>query len=141
MSSAILASLEFHPQNYKKNHRQSTLTQYNVIIILVFYHVTLTPILTRTLTLAVSLAVSWAGTLYIHFPGFLPLTEFCRVKNSLYVQVLRSIISAALLHCTRAVGVNQILRRDSAGRPSRGTSVPHLLVSSQCFAINYQSQA
>jgi len=29
------------------------------------------------------LAVSWAGTLYIHFPGLLPLREFCQVQNSL----------------------------------------------------------
>jgi len=57
--------------------------------------------------------VSWAGTLYIHFRGLLPLTEFCRVQNSLCIQVLRSPISllAALLHGTRAVGVNQTLRR------------------------------
>ena len=48
------------------------------------------------------LTVSWAGTLYTHFRGFLPLTEFCRVQNSLYVQVLRSPILAALLHGTPA---------------------------------------
>jgi len=40
-----------------------------------------------------------------------PLTEFCRVQNSLCVQVLRSPILAALLHGTRAVGVSQTLRR------------------------------
>jgi len=37
-----------------------------------------------------SLAVSWVGTLYIHFWGLLPLTEFCYVQNSLCVQALRS---------------------------------------------------
>jgi len=59
------------------------------------------------------LTVSWAGTLYTHFRGFLPLTEFCRVQNSLYVQVLRSPILGGLLHGTRAAGVNQTLRRAS----------------------------
>ena len=34
------------------------------------------------------LAVSWAGTRYIHFQGLLPLTEFCQVQNSLCVCVL-----------------------------------------------------
>ena len=57
------------------------------------------------------LAVSWAGTLYIHFLGSCPLTEFCQVQNSLCVQVLRSRILAALLHCTPAAGVSQTLRR------------------------------
>jgi len=57
------------------------------------------------------LAVSWACTLYIHFGGSCPLTEFCQVQNSLYVQVLRFPILAALLHGTRAVGVSQALRR------------------------------
>ena len=28
--------------------------------------------------------------MYMHFRGLLPLTEFCQVQNSLYVQVLRS---------------------------------------------------
>ena len=46
------------------------------------------------------LAISWAGTLCIHFRGLLPLTEFCPVQNSLYVQVLHSRILAALLHGT-----------------------------------------
>jgi len=42
--------------------------------------------------------VFWAGTLHIHFPGLLPLREFCQVQNSLCVQVLHSSILAALLH-------------------------------------------
>ena len=53
------------------------------------------------------LAVSWlvhyiyTGTLYIHFRrGSGSLTEFCPVRNSLYVQVLPSLILAALLYCT-----------------------------------------
>ena len=29
------------------------------------------------------LAVSWAGTLYIHFDSSCPLTEFCQLQNSL----------------------------------------------------------
>jgi len=62
------------------------------------------------------LAVSWAGTLYIHFWGCCPLTEFCRaqsplcVQGPLCVQVLRSML-ATLLHGIRAVRVSQSLRR------------------------------
>jgi len=53
---------------------------------------------------------------YIYiFAGFCPLTEFCHVKNSLCVQVLRSPILAALLHGTRVVGVSQTLRRLAEG--------------------------
>jgi len=57
--------------------------------------------------------VSWVGTLYMHFRALLncPLTEFCPVQNSLYVQVLRSPILTALLHGTPATGVSQTLRR------------------------------
>jgi len=57
------------------------------------------------------LAVSWAGTLYIHFGGSCPLTELCHVQSSLCVKVLPSTILAALglLHGTRAVGVGQTL--------------------------------
>ena len=58
-----------------------------------------------------SLAVSWAGTLYVHFWGSCPLTEFCHVQNSLCVQVLRSRILAGLLHGTPAAGLSQTLRR------------------------------
>ena len=49
------------------------------------------------------LAVSWPGTLYIHFRDLLPLTEFCHVQNSLCVhlctiaQVSRA-ISSQLRH-------------------------------------------
>jgi len=57
------------------------------------------------------LRVSWAVTLYIHFRRHLPLTEFCAVQNSLYVQVLRSPVLAALLHGTPTAGVSQTLRR------------------------------
>jgi len=50
--------------------------------------------------------------IYIYiFGGSGPLTEFCPVQNSLYVQVLRSPILAALLHGTPAAGVSQTLRR------------------------------
>ena len=61
------------------------------------------------------LAVYWAGTLYI-LGGSYPLTEFCQVRNSLCVQVLRSPILAPLLHGTRAVGVSQTFRRSAEGR-------------------------
>jgi len=65
------------------------------------------------------------------------LTEFCPVQNSLYVQVLRSLLLTALLHGTPAAGVSQTLRRGtrngttelsqrrhlySAGRPLRWAS-------------------
>jgi len=78
----------------------------------------------------------------MHFWRHLPLTEFCPVQNSLYVQVLRSSILAALLHGTPAAGVSQTLRRGtrngvielsqrrhlySAGRTSRWASA-HILV-------------
>jgi len=58
------------------------------------------------------LAVSWADTYYIYiFGGSCPLTEFCQVHDSLYVQVLHSPILAALLHGTPAAGVSQTVRR------------------------------
>jgi len=44
------------------------------------------------------------------FGGSCPLTEFCHVQNSLYVQVLRSPILAALLHGTPAADLSQTLR-------------------------------
>jgi len=50
-------------------------------------------------------------TLYTFLGGFCPLTEFCQVQNSLYVQVLRSPILSALLHGTQPAGVSEILRR------------------------------
>jgi len=56
------------------------------------------------------LAVSWSATLYIHFWGLLPLTEFCPVQHSVYVQDLRSSMLAALLHGTPAAGLSQTLR-------------------------------
>ena len=50
------------------------------------------------------------------FPGALaPLTEFFPVQNSLYVQVLRSLILALLLHGTPTAGVSQTLRRWTEG--------------------------
>jgi len=55
------------------------------------------------------LAVSWAGTPYI-FGGSCSLTEFSPVQYSLYVQVLRSPILAALMHNTPVAGVSQTLR-------------------------------
>ena len=53
---------------------------------------------------------------YIYiFGGSCPLTEFCPLQNSLYVQVLRSPILAPLLHGTPAAGVSQTLRRWTEG--------------------------
>jgi len=57
------------------------------------------------------LAVSWAGTLYIHFWGLWPPDGICHVQNSLCVQVLRSRILALLLLGTPAASVSQTLRR------------------------------
>ena len=48
-------------------------------------------------------------TIYI-FGGSCPRTEFCQVKNSRYVEVLRSPTLAALLHRTPAAGVRETLR-------------------------------
>jgi len=45
------------------------------------------------------------------FGGCCPLTEFCPVQNSLYVEVLRSCVLAELLHGTAAAGVSQTLQR------------------------------
>jgi len=45
------------------------------------------------------------------FGGSYLLTKFCQVQNSLYVQVLRSAVLAALLRGTAAAGVSQTLRR------------------------------
>jgi len=56
------------------------------------------------------LAVSSAGTLYIHFRGLLPPDRILPVENSLYVQVSHSSILPALLHGMPAVGVSQTLR-------------------------------
>ena len=61
------------------------------------------------------LAVCWAGILYVHFRGLLPLTEFCQQQNSPSVQILRSRILAALLHGTRALDVTQTLWRSAEG--------------------------
>jgi len=57
------------------------------------------------------LAVSWAGTLCIHFLGLLPRWNFARCKNSRYIQVLHSRILAALLQSTPSTRFIQTLRR------------------------------
>jgi len=49
------------------------------------------------------------------FGGSYPVTEFCQMQNSLRVQVLHSLILAALLHGTRAVGVSETLWRWAEG--------------------------
>ena len=54
-------------------------------------------------------------TVYIHFRGLLPLTDFHLLQNSRCVQVLRSPIFAALLHGALVVGVSQTLRRSAEG--------------------------
>jgi len=56
----------------------------------------------------------WPSPGLIHYiyisGGFCPLTEFCQLQNSCYVQVLRSHILAALLHGTPVAGVSQTLQ-------------------------------
>jgi len=49
--------------------------------------------------------------MFIFFGGSSPLTKFCPVQNSLYVQVLRSPMLAAILHGIPAAGVSRTLRR------------------------------
>jgi len=67
----------------------------------------------RPTNFARCLAVSWAGTLCIHFRRLLPLTQFFnwQVQNSLCVKVLRYPILVALLHGTPAAGISQTLSR------------------------------
>jgi len=50
-----------------------------------------------------------ALALYILGGSLAPWRNFCLVQNSLYVQVLRSLILATLLHGTPAAGVSQSL--------------------------------
>ena len=58
------------------------------------------------------LAVSWAGTLYIHFPGLLTLNGILpAAKFTLRPTFVCSPILAALLHSTQAAGVSQTVRR------------------------------
>jgi len=66
----------------------------------------------------------------------LPPTEFWQVQNSLYVQVRRSPILAALLYGTRGLGVSKILRRGIVTRQG-GHRVRHWAVelsSSHCYS-------
>ena len=86
------------------------------------------------------------------FGNSCPVTEFCRVHDSLCVQVLRSPLLAALLHGTLVVGVRQTaaLSRGrhlcSPGRPSRWV-LGHIVVflwinqtilESHIFSIRHQ---
>jgi len=54
------------------------------------------------------LAVSYAGTLYIHFGGLLLLTKFCPVQSSLYVHVQPSLAFSYIGNVTA--------RQSSSGR-------------------------
>jgi len=56
------------------------------------------------------LVVSWLVQHICIFGGSCPLTEFCKLRNSLCVQVLRYPTLAALLHSTRVVDGSQTLR-------------------------------
>jgi len=57
----------------------------------------------------------WQSSGLVHFRGACSLTEFCQVQYSLCVQVLHSLILAALLHNTRVLGASQTLRRWTEG--------------------------
>jgi len=93
------------------------------------------------------LAISCTGTLCMHFGGSCPLTEFCQLQNSVFVQLLCSPILAALLHGTLALAsaeVSSVVQGMelqnfcrgrhpySAGRPSRWASAHILVKSSLC---------
>jgi len=68
------------------------------------------------------LAVSWAGTLYIHFRGLLPLNRIPPyAKLTLRPSLTFSYILAVLLHGTLAVVVSQALRRSA----EVATHIPH----------------
>jgi len=62
----------------------------------------------RSLEVNQTLHDVWPSPALVHciyiFRGSCPLTEFCQVQNSLFVQVLHSPILAALLHGTPAAG-------------------------------------
>jgi len=62
----------------------------------------------------------WPSPALVHcifiFWGFCPLTEFCPLHNSLYVQVLSSPVLAALLHCTPAAGISQTSQHGARNR-------------------------
>jgi len=63
-------------------------------------------------------------TIYTFFGGSCPLREFCHVQTSLCVQVLRSLILAALLHSTRPVSASQTLRRGTRNGKLSQTAPP-----------------
>jgi len=66
--------------------------------------------------LAVSLAAR-AGTLYIHFRESCPLTAFCQVQNSLYVQV-RDVILRSSLWQFSYIGSVTARHSSSGGQPN-----------------------
>ena len=63
------------------------------------------------------------------------MTEFYHVYNSLCAQVLRNHIVSALLHCTRAVGVSQTLRRGIFTRQSGGAAVRFDIGWPSCLVV------
>jgi len=81
------------------------------------------------------LAVSLAGTLYIHFQGLLLLREFCQVQNSLCLQVLRYPVLAALLCSTRVVSVMQTLRHGIFTRQDGHPMIPFDIGWSNCLVV------
>jgi len=81
-----------------------------------------------------------AGTLYIHFWGFCPLTEFCQVQNSLCVQVSLSYVgSVTARHSSSGrqrnfAALSRGCHLYSVGRPSHWASA-HIIV---IIVISYQ---
>jgi len=90
------------------------------------------------------LAVSWPGTLYT-FLGALALTEFCKVQNSLYVQVLRFPILAALLRGIRVRALAKLCGVEQRAPPTFGRPANTLVIrprsSSFCFILGWPEPA
>jgi len=69
------------------------------------------------------LAVCWAGILYIHFRGLLPLTEFCQVHGTAVVGV-----SQTLRHGTKN-GIMELSLLIIFNRRRHGTYIPRAAIT------------
>jgi len=81
----------------------------------------------------------WPSPRLVHyiyiFRGSCPLREFCHIQNSLYVQVLGSLIFATLLHGIQAVGVSQSLWRGTRNGIIELSQGCHLYSAPTTFGI------
>ena len=68
--------------------------------------------------------------------GSCSLSEFCPVQNSLYIQLLRSPVLAALLHGTPAAGVSQTLRRGKKNAITQLSQRVPLICGPPCICCN-----